>query len=1083
MAKATSTPELMKLTAFLSRAAALLLLPFAAAHADELYWDFATASPASVPGNLTVVPVTQGNNNGTTTLISSGSASSGYTGSSGTNNAGLAVFTGALNTATSSYFEVTLQPASGYRVTLTDISFGARRTGTGPVNYSLFSSVDSYAAAVVTGANPASTTWGLVSHSALNVTSVSPLTLRLYGHDGSGNAAANTANWRIDDLKLTVTVSQDGAPVPTIASVDPLSGQPGTAVTITGTNFGPTPTVSFNGTPATSVTVNPEGTSITTAVPAAATTGLISVGAPGGSVSSADPFTVIPLPSFAVSIEPSTVLENAANPAAVGVVSILDPAAADLTVTLSSSNPAAATVLPSVTILTGQTSALFDVTAVPNPASFGNEQSTITASAAGYVSGTATVTVQNTDTVSTSVVVNKYLNGSPDLVELLVIGNGTPGSTVDMRGMLIKDFSASMANDGGGKFRFNAVEAFSAVKAGTLIVIQFNSTTTDTDPSDYVLRLGLADVGFFTNETTSGAFDVATTDMVMIKGPGAPATGVDGAMHALAGGVAGAQFTNTTSKKLIASGTSGTGRAVIANNTTSAFADFDGIDATGNLALTAADFGLGHSAGNLAYIRSLRGITSVDGTGLAAITNATPASIYAGKNTFSRNQPAQTVALTLTGNVSGTPLTSVKVVVPAAFGAPVAGSATLSGAAAGAGIVDVTGQEITVTGVAVTPTETLTISIAGLTSPNPVAVTDDGSYPFLVSTAGDAGVLTAIPAQPTAVVTIPVANLRDVDADGVSPDNGKTVAVEVVCTEANFNAAGSTSAYGQDGNFGINIFYAAGDLGLTRGVRYAITGAIAQFNGLTEIIPASISAVTSIGPETEPSPLVISVPDLLANAEAYEGRLVKVTGLSYSSGTWALASSVTATDALLNALDIRIQAGSDATTAPGWPANITGVFGQFDNSAPRTGGYQLMPRDAADIESLGGSGYEGWAAGYGLNGTAEDDDDLDGASNLLEYATGSVPNDNKSVPNYLLTPIGPTLTVTWAKGAVAATDSSLTWIVEASPTMAADSWTTDGVLNLQDGATSISADYAISPATPKIFLRLRVVRALAVAAQ
>ena len=53
-----------------------------------------------------------------------------------------------------------------------------------------------------------------------------------------------------------------------------------------------------------------------------------------------------------------------------------------------------------------------------------------------------------------SVVVNKYFNsggasGAGDIAELLVIQDA-----LDMRGMIIKDFSASMANDGGGKFTF-----------------------------------------------------------------------------------------------------------------------------------------------------------------------------------------------------------------------------------------------------------------------------------------------------------------------------------------------------------------------------------------------------------------------------------------------------------------------------------------------------------------------------------------------------------------------------------------------------------------------------------------------------
>src|SRR6266480_7213567 len=67
-----------------------------------------------------------------------------------------------------------------------------------------------------------------------------------------------------------------------------------------------------------------------------------------------------------------------------------------------------------------------------------------------------------------SVVVNKYFNSgtTADVVELLVIQNN-----LDMRGMIIKDFSASMANDGGGKYTFANNALWSSVRSGTLIVL------------------------------------------------------------------------------------------------------------------------------------------------------------------------------------------------------------------------------------------------------------------------------------------------------------------------------------------------------------------------------------------------------------------------------------------------------------------------------------------------------------------------------------------------------------------------------------------------------------------------------------
>jgi hypothetical protein len=68
-----------------------------------------------------------------------------------------------------------------------------------------------------------------------------------------------------------------------------------------------------------------------------------------------------------------------------------------------------------------------------------------------------------------TVVVNKYQNSGTtnDVVELLVVQD-----MLDMRGMIIKDFSASMASDGGGKSQFTNDALWSSVRAGTLIVLR-----------------------------------------------------------------------------------------------------------------------------------------------------------------------------------------------------------------------------------------------------------------------------------------------------------------------------------------------------------------------------------------------------------------------------------------------------------------------------------------------------------------------------------------------------------------------------------------------------------------------------------
>ncbi len=81
-----------------------------------------------------------------------------------------------------------------------------------------------------------------------------------------------------------------GSSAPTLTGFSPTSGPIGTNVVITGSNFTGATAVAFNGTGAT-FTINSD-TQITATVPTGATTGTISVTAPGGIATSGSSFTV-----------------------------------------------------------------------------------------------------------------------------------------------------------------------------------------------------------------------------------------------------------------------------------------------------------------------------------------------------------------------------------------------------------------------------------------------------------------------------------------------------------------------------------------------------------------------------------------------------------------------------------------------------------------------------------------------------------------------------------------------------------------------------------------------------------------------
>jgi M6 family metalloprotease-like protein/uncharacterized delta-60 repeat protein len=116
--------------------------------------------------------------------------------------------------------------------------------------------------------------------------------------DGSGRPVVAGSVFSVGPASSLVArylADGDPTPLPTTPSISgfsPTSGHAGDTVTITGVALAGATGVSFNGTPSTSVSSSFIGT-VTATVPAGATTGPISVIAPGGTVASDGDFTVV----------------------------------------------------------------------------------------------------------------------------------------------------------------------------------------------------------------------------------------------------------------------------------------------------------------------------------------------------------------------------------------------------------------------------------------------------------------------------------------------------------------------------------------------------------------------------------------------------------------------------------------------------------------------------------------------------------------------------------------------------------------------------------------------------------------------
>ncbi len=246
-----------------------------------------------------------------------------------------------------------------------------------------------------------------------------------------------------------------------------------------------------------------------------------------------------------------------------------------------------------------------------------------------------------------------------------------------------------------------------------------------------------------------------------------------------------------------------------------------------------------------------------------------------------------------------------------------------------------------------------TITVRNLTAP-----ANTGNFVVTILTTGS-GTYLPIQNPPSVFVRggpIPIAEARENDASGVALKLGQIVTVNGIVTVAKQFGA---PAYIQDHTGGIAVYDFAFTDAVAIGDEVTVTGTVTQFNGLTEMENVTIDATPSTGNEVVP--LVVTLGDVLgdglAGKEAYESMLLRINGVTVNTTAWTVTGSGTnykLSDGT-NELDVRVDndvpyAGAPA---PGGSFDIVGVLSQYKNSSPYTGGYQLMPRIAADIIATG----------------------------------------------------------------------------------------------------------------------------------
>jgi len=163
-----------------------------------------------------------------------------------------------------------------------------------------------------------------------------------------------------------------------------------------------------------------------------------------------------------------------------------------------------------------------------------------------------------------------------------------------------------------------------------------------------------------------------------------------------------------------------------------------------------------------------------------------------------------------------------------------------------------------------------------------------------------------------------------------------------------------------DNNQGIAVFSQSSSFNYTvqEGNEISVRGFIGQFNGLTQLLPESITLVSPSHPLVSPL-VVVNV------AESGESSLIRINNLTLvDPAEWDTVGQAAGftVRAIASAqpndtVFIRVDNNTNlyAQSVPPTPFNLTGIGGQFDSSNPYTSGYQILPRYIADISSLVGT--------------------------------------------------------------------------------------------------------------------------------
>ncbi|WP_075618337.1 DUF4350 domain-containing protein [Paenisporosarcina indica] len=258
--------------------------------------------------------------------------------------------------------------------------------------------------------------------------------------------------------------------------------------------------------------------------------------------------------------------------------------------------------------------------------------------------------------------------------------------------------------------------------------------------------------------------------------------------------------------------------------------------------------------------------------------------------------------------------------------------------------------------------------------------------------------------KPDLSVISKLKDVRESNTNGHPIHLNESFTVEGVVTfENDILGSQKSNFYMQDDTAGINVFGSALDhkLSIKRGDLVRVTGKVIAYNGLTEFEPTSIK---KIGADQElPAAKAVTILDLtkFEVAEPLEGSLAKVSGKVSAIAPTGTNANVTLVDENNKSTTVRIIGGTKIDIEKDIVANksytFTGVIGQYSTAASPKSGYQLFPRDVADISPILGITHEPITTAY-LDTNVLIEAFADGAQSVSLSYKATTASDYTTVP-------------------------------------------------------------------------------------